>query len=339
MSARPEVLISAFGDEAANTKSIIEQLAVLSSLGLKYYSPRFVDVTGSGEVKHVVDLSTSEWEQVKKTQDTYGMTVTSIGARLGKVKLIDVEDGSHNKYVDPKTYLKGEVQNTINAAQALGAKLIRGFSFYHPQTEKPDAYISQAVDRLGEIVDACEKAGVVYGLEVEANLIGQNGHYLAELAEKVNHPNMVCIFDGGNLSTQNMTPVQVFEEYKAMRDHIGWIHVKDYRIDPSLVWTGVVDENRLKNFVPADIGDSGHEAIFRDLAEHLPELTKKVTKLGVPGFFLELEPHLKGGGQFGGFSGPDGMGVAVRGLCSLLDFTNIDYQLRTMDDIIESRGF
>ncbi len=46
-------------------------------------------------------------------------------------------------------------------------------------------------------------------------------------------------------------------------------------------------------------------------------------KLGVPGFFLEVEPHLKGGGQFGGFSGPDGVGVAVRALCSVLDYVGI----------------
>ena len=35
---------------------------------------------------------------------------------------------------------------------------------------------------------------------------------------------------------------------------------------------------------------------------------------GVPGVFLDLEPHVKGGGQFGGFSGPDGFGVALRAL-------------------------
>jgi hypothetical protein len=55
--------------------------------------------------------------------------------------------------------------------------------------------------------------------------------------------------------------------------------------------------------------------------------------------FLELEPHLKGGGQFGGFSGPDGLGVATRGLCNLLDYVGIGYGLRTFDDIRRSRGF
>ena len=65
----------------------------------------------------------------------------------------------------------------------------------------------------------------------------------------------------------------------------------------------------------------------------------RVQALGVPGFFVEVEPHLKGGGQFGGYSGPDGMGVAVRSLCRLLDYQGIGYGLRTFEDIRADRGF
>jgi hypothetical protein len=101
----------------------------------------------------------------------------------------------------------------------------------------------------------------------------------------------------------------------------------------------VVDEERLKNFVPADIGDSGHDLIFKDLRESLPTIDRKMKKLGLPGVFLELEPHLKGGGQFGGFSGPDGLGVACRSLCRLLDYVQIPYELRTFEHIRQARGF
>ena len=46
----PLVLISAFADEAANHKTALEQMTALSAIGLRYYSPRFIDVNGSGEV-------------------------------------------------------------------------------------------------------------------------------------------------------------------------------------------------------------------------------------------------------------------------------------------------
>ena len=105
------------------------------------------------------------------------------------------------------------------------------------------------------------------------------------------------------------------------------MHIKDYRIDPSLRWDGHVDEDRLKNFVPADQGDAGHESILRDFRGRIPALTRKLRRQGVPGLFLDLEPHLRGGGQFGGYSGPDGFGVALRALTRLLDYVDIGYRL------------
>lgn len=339
MSDNPKIILSAFADECANRKTAIEQMAVLAALGLTHYSPRFVDVNGSGQVKHVVDLSNDELAQLKSIQDEYGMRVTSIGSRLGKVKLLNQDDGSHNKYIPFEEYMAGEVARTINAAQKLNARLIRGFSFYHPKGEAPEPYLDAAAELIGKIADAFGEHGIAYGLEVEANLIGQNGRMLAALSERMQRDNLVCIYDGGNLSSQNMNPVQCFDEYVAMRSHIGWIHIKDYAIDSSLEWKGYVDEDRLKNFVPANIGDSGHEMILRDFRNHVSALESRMKRLGADGVFLELEPHLKGGGQFGGFSGPDGMGVAVRALCSVLDYVGIDYDLRTMADIKRARGF
>lgn len=335
----PSVLLSAFADEGANTKTAIEQMTTLAALGLSYYSPRFIDVLGTGKVKHVTELDESELKQLAKMQGDYGVKVTSIGSRLGKVKLWDFKDASHNRYVDPKTYLETEVPATLNAAQALGAKLIRGFSFYHPLGESPTGYVAQAAERLGPIVEACAKVGCLFGLEVEPNLVGQNGRELANLAKAVGHPNLVCVYDAGNMACQNLSPETCFREYEAMRDSFGWMHIKDYKIDRSLQWTGVVDEERLKNFVPADVGDGGHEMILRDLREHIPAMEAKLKPLGVPGVFLEVEPHLKGGGQFGGFSGPDGLGVAVRALCRILDYVEINYHLRDFSDIRAARGF
>ena len=339
MTTGRTIVLSAFADEAANSKTAIEQLSVLAALGLSYYSPRFVDVTGAGKVKHVTELQDDELIQLKKMQADYGMHVASIGSRLGKVKLLDLDDGSHNKFVTDRQYHDTDVAMTIRAALALDAKLIRGFSFYHPKGEDPEKYVQQAAERLGPIVDLCAKAGLVFALEVEANLVGQNGRMLAALANAVGRSNLVCIFDGGNISSQNLSPLDCLAEYRAMRDHLGWIHIKDYHVDPNLKWTGVVDEERLKNFVPCDVGDSGHELILRDLRDHLPQINERMKKLGAPGLFLELEPHLKGGGQFGGFSGPDGMGVAVRSLCRMLDYLQIGYDLRGFDQIRAARGF
>lgn len=333
------VLLSAFADEAANHKTAVEQMAACAAIGLRHYSPRFLDIEGNGIVKHVVDLNKAEYKALGKLHDEYGMSVTSIGSRIGKVKLLDVDDGTHNQFIPFKKYLKGEVAATIRAAKQLDARLIRGFSFYHPRSEAPEAHIPQAAEQLSEIVDACAEAGVVYGLEVESNLIGQSGKLLAKLAKAVNKPNMVLIFDGGNLSHQGYSPLDCLAEFKAMLPYLGWMHVKDYRATKKKKPGEHVNEDMDWNFVPANVGDSGHELIFRELAVQLPKIQRRLKKLGIPGYYVELEPHLKGGGQFGGFSGPDGMGVAVRSLCRLLDYTGIDYSLRGFAEIQEERGF
>lgn len=316
MAHKPAVIISAFADEAANHRTALEQMTALAAIGIRNYSPRFIDVLGDGKIEHVTELCHEKIDKLKQLHAEYGVSVTSIGARVGKVKLLNIDDGSHNKFVPFDEYMQGEVARTIECAKALDTKLIRGFSFYHPRGTKPDLHLDLAADQIRTITEACAQEGLVYGLEIEPNLVGETGPLLAELAKRVNHPSMVLIFDGGNVAAQNKNAVQVYEEYRATIPWLGWMHIKDYRIDPNLIWTGAVDEDRLKNFVPCTDGDSGHEMIFRDLREELPAIQQRLQKLGIEGFYLETEPHLKGGGQFGGFSGPDGMGVAVRALCA-----------------------
>ena len=124
-----------------------------------------------------------------------------------------------------------------------------------------------------------------------------------------------------------------------MKPSIGWMHIKDYldpRVDKPI---GHVEEDALKHFVPCDQGDSGHVQILADFAREIPQLEKRLTRRGIPGVILDLEPHLKGGGQYGGFSGPDGMCVALRALRRVLDFVGIEYHLRDFDDVKAARGF
>jgi sugar phosphate isomerase/epimerase len=337
MSDNPSVILSGFGDESANQKKAEQQFAAFAAMGLQYYSIRFIDV-GNG-VKNVMQLTKQEIVDIRHLEDEYGLNVATLGSPIGKVKLRDEEDGTKNRFVPFKKYLGDEVKKACELAHAFETKLIRGFSFYHPKGTDPKAHMAQTVDQIGQIADACLRSDLTFGLEVEANLVGQNGELLAEIYRKVNHPALVLIFDAANISTQGYSPTETFEQYEKTKKGLGWMHIKDYRHPERAQRTTHVDEEALKNFVPADMGDSAHEAILRDFRELIPSLEKKLKKRGIPGVFLDLEPHVKGGGQFGGFSGPDGMGVALRSLCRLLDYVGIDYHLRDFDDVRSARGF
>ena len=131
MADNPRVILSGFADEAANQKTAVQQFAAFAALGLQYYSIRFIDV-GNG-VKNVMKLTKSEITQIRHLEDEYGLNVSSIGSPIGKVKLLDVDDGTQNEYVPFKKYLTNDVQKACELAHAFETKLIRGFSFYHPE--------------------------------------------------------------------------------------------------------------------------------------------------------------------------------------------------------------
>ena len=337
MADNPSVLLSGFADEAANQKTAVQQFSAFAAMGLQYYTIRFIDA-GKG-IKNVMQLTKSEITTIRHLENEYGLNVSSLGSPIGKVKLRDVADGSHNKYVPFKRYLERDVAKACELAHAFETKLIRGFSFYHPRGTDARDHMQQVVDQIGRIAEACHRSDLTFGLEVEANLVGQSGSLLAEIYRHVNHPALVLIFDGGNITSMGCAPDEVFDQYLAMKPGLGWMHIKDYKHPKPIARLEHVDEASLKHFVPADVGDSGHEAILRDFRDGIPKLERKLKRRGIPGVFLDLEPHVKGGGQFGGFSGPDGMAVALRGLCRVLDYVEVDYHLRDFDDIRAARGF
>ncbi len=326
------VHLSGFADEAANQKTIEQQFCAFAALGLRYFTLRFIDV-GNG-IKNVMHLTQEEVETINAMRADYGLRVSSIGSPIGKVKLLDVDDGTNNRYVPFQEYLENDVRRACSLAHDFDSKLLRGFSFYHPRGESPEPYVSQVVDRLAAIAEVCRSEGLIFGLEVEANLVGQTGKILSMIHQQVNAPNLVLIFDGANLVCQGMSKAEVWDEWKAMKQGLGWLHIKDYRRRENSVGRAHVDEESLKNFVPVELGESGHSEIFDDLVGYLPDLDSRMRRLGADGVFMDLEPHVKGGGQFGGFSGPDGFGVALRSLCRMLDQTGVRYRLRDFDDVV-----
>ena len=136
MSDCPPVVLSGFADEVSHQKTAVEQLAVYAALGLEYYSLRFIDL-GNG-VKNVMKLSDKEVTKLKSLNEEYGLRVATIGSPIGKVKLIDKEDGSHNAYVPFSKYLDEDVMRAIDLAHRFDTKLLRGFPSIHREARIPN---------------------------------------------------------------------------------------------------------------------------------------------------------------------------------------------------------
>ena len=126
MSDKPTIILSGFADEAAINKTAEQQFSAFAALGLEYYTLRFIDA-GNG-VKNVMDLTTAEVTKIRHLEDEYGLNVSSIGSPIGKVKLLDEEDGTKNRFVPFAKYLGKDVPRACELAHAFETKLIRGFS-------------------------------------------------------------------------------------------------------------------------------------------------------------------------------------------------------------------
>ncbi len=329
----PSVIISGFADEISVGKDLDQQLSVIAALGMQYFSIRFLSINGI--VKNTVDLTDAEVVLVKSKMAEYGVHVSSLGSPIGKVKLLDTDDGSANRFVPWSSYLSDNVRRACEIACQLETKLIRAFSFYHPQGTDARRCLAQATDQLGEMTTMVDQYGLILGLEVEANLVGHTAEILADIYRGVNHPKLVLIFDGANLVTQGFDSQQVFQQYLLMKPGLGCIHIKDYSRDQSQQVGSYVNEAALARFVPVGSGDSAYDQVLLDLARDGDSVFDRIRDLGLPGLFVDLEPHLRAGGQFGGFSGADGFGVAFRSLLEQLDQSGLRYQLRDMTTIHE----
>ena len=327
----PAVILSAFLDEGVpveDRKDLSLQLLVGQALGLTCWTPRFVyDDTGANA--NICTMDRAARERVFRAGRKAGFRIACIGTAVGKVKLTDADDGNKAPYRSHEDHMR-ELDAAIETARLAGALFLRAFSFYPPLGSDVEDYYAQARDRLGDMVRRCEEAGIVYLMEPEPNLVGSDARRMLRLCEDIGSDHLLINPDAANMHVQGY---DAFEEYRLVAEagRLGYMHVKDYTEPCPRAIT--VDEEALRHFGSVDVGLAGHERIFRDLAGRLPAIDRKLKGLGADGLVLDVEGHMKGGGQFGGWSGPDGLGVAVRALTALLDDCAIPYRIRRYPDV------
>ncbi|MBN2452329.1 MAG: sugar phosphate isomerase/epimerase [Lentisphaeria bacterium] len=332
--ADESVILSAFLDEGVpveDRKDLEQQLLVGQALGLKYWTPRFVYDAESGANRNIVTLGDAAVKAIAARSRELGFRIGCIGTAIGKVKLVDAADGNAAPYKTHAQHME-DLRRAIEVAHLCGAHYLRAFSFYPPRGADPAAYYAQALDRLGPMVEICARAGVVYLLEPEPNLIGYDSDAMLRLVHDAANRHILINPDAANMHVQGY---DAFEEYRKVAEagKLGFMHIKDYTVPcPSAI---VVDEEALRHFGSVDVGIAGHDRIFADLARRLPGINAQLRALGTDGLILDVEGHMKGGGQFGGWSGPDGLGVAVRALVQLLGTHGIGVVIRRYDDIVK----
>jgi 3-dehydroshikimate dehydratase len=281
------IRLSAFADEIS--PDLGEQIAVLKSEKIHFLDLRSVENT------NVLDLSDEQVARIKETLDAHGIGVAAIASPIGKVPI----DSSFDEHLH-------RFERAMTLARALQAPFIRIFSFYPPMLQEdrddrstvhPAEYRDEVLRRLREMSARARAAGVILLHENEKDIYGDSIARCVDLLQGCGAPQFQAAFDPANFIQCGQTPFP--DAYDALRPWLQYVHVKDARLDGSVV--------------PAGEG-----------VAHWPELLQRLRADGYDGF-LSLEPHLALAAQYRGFSGPDLFRQASQALQRILQTMGWEY--------------
>ena len=260
------IKIYAFADEAS--PNIDEQITALKRNGLDGLEIRNVDGV------NVSDITLEKAKEVKTKLDANGLITWSIGSPIGK---IDIEKD------DFKAHLE-KLKHTLEIADILESKNIRMFSFYMPEGKDVLDYKNEVIDRLGQMCEIAKTHNVFLCHENEKGIYGDIPERCLEIHKAI--PKLKGIFDPANFVQSNS---DTLEAWDMLKDYIYYMHIKDAKIDGTVVPAGMGDgnvEKVVKNFIEKG-GNSftiePHLTVFEGFS-HLERKgeTSVITEYGYP---------------------------------------------------------
>ncbi|MHC6219053.1 sugar phosphate isomerase/epimerase family protein [Arthrobacter sp. MMS24-S77] len=270
--------LSGFGDEIDDDPKI--QIAVMQALGAKHIEVR------SAWGTNIVDLDNAQLGELKSLLDAADMKVSAIASPIGKV---DVSL--------PVEHEVERLRRAVNAAQVLGSRYIRIFSFYYGEDVAVESIRDEVIERMRALADVAEESGVVLLHENEKDIFGDIPERILDIIESVNSPALKLAWDAANFVQVGVKPFD--EGYAKLRPHLEYLQVKDALFSNATV-------------VPAGEGDG--------------DVLRTVEALKADGYtgFASLEPHLAGAHGLGGFSGPTAFGIAARAFAKVLSEAGVE---------------
>lgn len=229
---------------------------------------------------NVLDLSADQRREARQLLADYGVKVSAIGSPIGKVKVNDSWPIHLERF-----------KLALERAHEFATPLVRIFSFY-PAGDGPfdPAWRSEILARLNQMTEMAAAAGITLVHENEHRIYGEPPERVRDLLTTINHPHLRAVCDPGNYVHGGFDPWQGWEQTREWTVHF---HIKD--------WVRGETHGRLAGMGQGRIGD-----ILADAGRR-----------GYRGYVV-LEPHLRGGGPTGGYTGPDLFPAAVAALRGLL---------------------
>lgn len=275
--------LSAFADESSNAFS--GQIDALKRNGFQYLEIRNLDG------KNVSALTMEEAKAIKQQLADNGLSVWSIGSRIGKVKIEDDFDAHLDLY-----------KYTLDLTKELGADRIRLFSFFMPKEKDPAEFKNLVLDRMAIFASMAKEWGVFACHENEKGIYGDVAERCLHIHQAV--PELGGVFDPANFVQCGQDTLQAWEMLKT---HINYMHIKDAMPDATVVppGTGVGNVAQLLKYYAAQGGQ------VLSLEPHLTNF------IGLAGLEQEGDTSVVGGLSFN--SNEEAFDYAANSLKKLLE--------------------
>ena len=217
--------LCAFADEASSALS--GQIEALKRNGISLLEIRGVNG------KNIKDLSAHEVRAVKAALDEAGISVWSIGSPIGKISLAD----DFNAHIE-------DFKRILEAAEILGARRIRMFSFFPVKGMSEDEIKAAVYERIATLISLTPKY-ITLCHENEKEIFGENTENCLWLHRTF--PRLRAVFDPANFV---QCGVDTKKAWEALREYVDYLHIKDAVEDGTVVPAGIGIGN-----VPMIVGD------------------------------------------------------------------------------------
>jgi sugar phosphate isomerase/epimerase len=160
------------------------------------------------------EFSNDDIQRMKTILAKKSLHVCAISSPFFKCKMEDAQE--------IKTHLAG-LEACVKLADALGAQLIRGFTFWAGDGFKPEAIAS----RFEGAVSILEKSGKTLALESDPSVNATNARMLVQVIEAVGSPHVRGLWDPGNDIWDPNGEIPFPDGYNIIKSRIAHVHMKD----------------------------------------------------------------------------------------------------------------
>lgn len=247
------MIITGISDEAG--KDIRTQVKAHKELGWDALELRL----HNGVNASTTDFTDEMFDEVRRALDEAEMTVTGFGSAIGNWSRSIRNDFS----IDVN-----DLKTAARRMNILGTKYIRTMTWV-PDMDDLVYTRKEAIRRYKELAKIAEDAGILLAHENCEGWGGFSPENMLELKAEVDSPNLVLLYDTGNVVSHGDDPEEFF---RGIRGHFDYIHIKDAKIlepgkDPQFTYCGEGDGN-------------------------LPEILRRVIKEDGYDGVISIEPHV-----------------------------------------------